>query len=199
MIAIDILEMEALAGATVLQLDFLDDAAPAKLKSLLRDGAADVVLSDMASPTTGHNATDHLRIMALAEAAALFAAEVLAPGGAFLCKVFQGGTERALLDALKRDFAIVRHVKPPASRKESAELYVLATGFQGRALTVPRRRGGTSADSIVAFGEDIHDVTARTGRGCGLVGSAGLAQTPAARAILRRPQDHGAGRTGRRL
>lgn len=130
-IGIDYLPVDAIAGATILELDFLDDDAPDKLKALLRDGGADVVLSDMAAPTTGHASTDHLRIMALAEAAAAFAAEVLAPGGAFLAKVFQGGTERALLDMLKRDFAIVRHVKPKASRADSAELYVLATGFRG--------------------------------------------------------------------
>jgi 23S rRNA (uridine2552-2'-O)-methyltransferase len=86
----------------------------------------------MAAPTTGHTKTDHLRIMGLAEAAAAFAADVLAPGGTFLCKVFQGGTERDLLDMLKRGFAVVRHVKPPASRADSAELYVLATGFRGK-------------------------------------------------------------------
>jgi 23S rRNA (uridine2552-2'-O)-methyltransferase len=87
----------------------------------------------MAAPTVGHAKTDHLRIMGLAEAAAHFAGDVLAPGGAFLCKVFQGGTERDLLDFLKQRFAVVRHVKPPASRSDSAELYVLATGFKGRA------------------------------------------------------------------
>jgi len=130
-IAIDILEMGNIPGATVLQLDFLDDTAPERLRALLHDGRADVVLSDMAAPTTGHPGTDHLRIMGLAEAAAQFAREVLAPGGAFLCKMFQGGTERVLLADLKRDFAAVRHVKPPASRKESTELYVLATGFRG--------------------------------------------------------------------
>jgi 23S rRNA (uridine2552-2'-O)-methyltransferase len=90
-----------------------------------------VVLSDMAAPTTGHAGTDHLRIMALAEAALAFAVEVLAPGGAFLCKVFQGGSERELLAELKQRFRIVRHVKPPSSRADSAELYVLATGFKG--------------------------------------------------------------------
>jgi 23S rRNA (uridine2552-2'-O)-methyltransferase len=131
-IGIDYLDMGAIPGATILKLDFLDDAAPDKLKALLRDGGADVVLSDMAAPTTGHTGTDHLRIMGLAEAAAQFAREVLAPGGTFLCKMFQGGTERELLADLKRDFAAVRHVKPPASRKESTELYVLATGFRGR-------------------------------------------------------------------
>jgi len=130
-IAIDISEMEPVPGACVVHLDFMDDTAPARLKSLMREGGADVVLSDMAAPTTGHSRTDHLRIMALAEAAAHFAVEVLKPGGAFLCKVFQGGTERELLDLLKRNFATVRHVKPPASRADSSELYVLATGFRG--------------------------------------------------------------------
>jgi 23S rRNA (uridine2552-2'-O)-methyltransferase len=130
-VAIDINGMEPLAGVTVLLLDFMADEAPARLKALLRDGGADVVLSDMAAPTTGHTKTDHLRIMDLAEAAAAFAREVLSPGGAFLAKVFQGGTERTLHDALKRDFKTVRHVKPPASRADSAELYVLATGFRG--------------------------------------------------------------------
>ncbi|MBN9277608.1 MAG: RlmE family RNA methyltransferase [Hyphomicrobium sp.] len=131
-IGIDYLPVDPIPGATILELDFLADDAPDKLKALLRDGGADVVLSDMAAPTTGHASTDHLRIMALAEAAAQFATEVLAPGGAFIAKVFQGGTERALLDMLKRDFAIVRHVKPKASRADSSELYVLATGFRGR-------------------------------------------------------------------
>jgi 23S rRNA (uridine2552-2'-O)-methyltransferase len=132
-IAIDILDMEPLAGVVATTLDFMDERAETWLKSMLRDGAADVVLSDMAAPTVGHTGTDHLRIMMLAEAAAHFAGDVLAPGGAFLCKVFQGGTERELLDFLKQRFAIVRHVKPPASRSDSAELYVLATGFKRRA------------------------------------------------------------------
>jgi 23S rRNA (uridine2552-2'-O)-methyltransferase len=129
-IAIDVIAMEPIAGVTILELDFLDPGAPGRLKSLLRDGSADVVLSDMAAPTTGHTGTDHLRIMALAEAAAEFAEDVLAPGGTFLCKVFQGGTERSLLDRLKKRFASVRHVKPPASRTGSAELYVLAMGLR---------------------------------------------------------------------
>ena len=98
---------------------------------MLRDGGADVVLSDMAAQGTGHARTDHLRVMGLAEAAIEFACEVLAPGGAFVCKVFQGGTERELLDLLKKSFAKVKHVKPPASRAESAELYVVALGFRG--------------------------------------------------------------------
>ena len=129
-VAIDILEMKAVAGVEFLQLDFLDETAPGRLKAML-DGKADVVLSDMAANATGHRQTDHLRIMALAEAAAHFAREVLSEGGSFLCKVLQGGTEAALLAALKRDFASVKHVKPPASRSDSAELYLLARGFRG--------------------------------------------------------------------
>jgi 23S rRNA (uridine2552-2'-O)-methyltransferase len=130
-VAIDYLAFDPIPGVEIIQLDFLDDSAPDRLKALLRDGGADVVLSDMAAPTTGHNSTDHLRIMALAEAALAFAMEVLSPGGAFLCKVFQGGSERDLLNELKQRFKIVRHIKPPASRSDSAELYVLATGFKG--------------------------------------------------------------------
>jgi 23S rRNA (uridine2552-2'-O)-methyltransferase len=100
----------------------------------LLGGPADVVLSDMAANATGHRPTDHLKIMALVEAAAEFAGEVLTPGGSFLAKVIQGGTEAALLASLKRDFATVKHVKPAASRADSAELYVLATGFRGGQL-----------------------------------------------------------------
>jgi 23S rRNA (uridine2552-2'-O)-methyltransferase len=130
-VAIDILDMPAIAGVDFLQRDFLDDAAPEQLKTML-GGDADVVLSDMAANATGHRKTDHLRIMALAEAAAAFAGEVLAPGGAFVVKVLQGGTEATLLAELKRNFASVRHMKPAASRTDSAELYLLATGFRGR-------------------------------------------------------------------
>ena len=130
-VAIDILEMDAMPGVEFLHLDFLDPQAPERLKALL-GGPADLVLSDMAANATGHRKTDHLRIMALAEAAAEFAREVLAPGGAFMCKVLQGGTETTLLAELKRDFASVKHVKPAASRADSAELYLLATGFRGR-------------------------------------------------------------------
>jgi 23S rRNA (uridine2552-2'-O)-methyltransferase len=129
-VAIDILDMKPVAGVTFEKLDFLNAAAPERLKAML-GGKADVVLSDMAANATGHRQTDHLRIMALAEVAAEFAREVLAPGGAFVCKVLQGGTEAALLAALKRDFASVKHVKPPASRKDSAELYLVAKGFRG--------------------------------------------------------------------
>src|SRR5271168_507259 len=130
-IAIDILDMKPIAGVTFEKLDFLDAVAPDRLKAML-GGNADVVLSDMAANATGHRKTDHLRIMALAEAATPFAREVLARRGVFLCKVLQGGTEAALLSELKRDFASVKHVKPPASRSDSAELYLLARGFRGR-------------------------------------------------------------------
>jgi 23S rRNA (uridine2552-2'-O)-methyltransferase len=130
-VAIDLLDMEPIAGVEFVKLDFMDEAAPGRLKAMLRDGGADIVLSDMAAQGTGHARTDHLRIMGLAEAAADYACEVLTPGGAFVCKVFQGGTERELLDLLKRNFARVKHVKPPASRAESAELYVVALGFRG--------------------------------------------------------------------
>jgi 23S rRNA (uridine2552-2'-O)-methyltransferase len=138
-VAIDLLDMAPIAGVDFVQLDFLDPNAPDELKKML-GGPADVVLSDMAANATGHRKTDHLKIMALAEAAADFAREVLAPGGAFLCKVLQGGTEATLLAGLKQDFASVKHVKPAASRRDSAELYLLATGFRGRAaLESPSR------------------------------------------------------------
>jgi 23S rRNA (uridine2552-2'-O)-methyltransferase len=130
-IALDILELSPIPGVEFLKLDFLDNTAPERLKAML-GGKADVVLSDMAANATGHRPTDHLRIMALAEAAADFAREVLDQGGTFLCKVLQGGTETALLADLKRDFESVKHVKPPASRSDSAELYLLARGFRGR-------------------------------------------------------------------
>jgi 23S rRNA (uridine2552-2'-O)-methyltransferase len=136
-VAIDVLDMPPLPGVAFLNLDFLDPAAPERLEALLA-GPADVVMSDMAANATGHRKTDHLRIMALAEAAAMFAREVLEPGGAFLCKVLQGGTEGTLLADLKRDFAAVKHVKPAASRPDSAELYVLATGFRGVARGADR-------------------------------------------------------------
>jgi 23S rRNA (uridine2552-2'-O)-methyltransferase len=129
-VAIDVLPMTPVAGVDFVQLDFLDASAPDKLKALL-GGEANVVLSDMAANATGHARTDHLKIMALVEAAAEFAREVLAPGGTFLAKVLQGGTEAGVLAALKRDYKQVKHVKPPASRADSAELYLLATGFRG--------------------------------------------------------------------
>jgi 23S rRNA (uridine2552-2'-O)-methyltransferase len=129
-IAIDILAMKPVPGVDFIELDFLDRTASDRLKDMI-GGPADVVLSDMAANATGHARTDHLKIMALVEAAAEFAREVLAPGGTFLAKVLQGGTEAALLASLKRDYKNVKHVKPPASRTDSAELYLLATGFRG--------------------------------------------------------------------
>jgi 23S rRNA (uridine2552-2'-O)-methyltransferase len=131
-VGIDLLPIDPLPGVDFIQLDFLDDAAPERLIEMI-GGRADVVMSDMAANTTGHKKTDHLRIVGLAEAAIHFAREILAPGGAFVAKVFQGGTENQLLADLKRDFATVRHVKPAASRADSSELYVLATGFRGGA------------------------------------------------------------------
>jgi 23S rRNA (uridine2552-2'-O)-methyltransferase len=136
-VAIDYLGMDPIPGVEILKLDFLEPSAEAKLAQHLPGGRADLVLSDMAAPTTGHAKTDHLRIMGLAEAAMAFAISVLRPGGAFLCKVFQGGSERELLEGLKRSFTAVRHIKPPASRAESSELYVLATGFKGAGGMAP--------------------------------------------------------------
>ncbi|QGM45145.1 RlmE family RNA methyltransferase [Methylocystis heyeri] len=129
-VAVDLLDMEPIPGVSFAVKDFNDEDAPDFIKEML-GGGADGVMSDMAANTTGHKATDHLKIVALAELAADFAGEVLAPGGFFVAKVFQGGAEGQLLARLKRDFAIVRHVKPQASRAGSPELYVLATGFRG--------------------------------------------------------------------
>ena len=131
-IGIDLLDIDPLPGVEFRVFDFLDPGAPDLLKKML-GGPADVVLSDMAANATGHRKTDHIKIVALVEAATEFAREVLAPGGTFLAKVIQGGTEGALLTLLKKDFAVVKHVKPLASRADSAELYLLATGFRGGA------------------------------------------------------------------
>lgn len=126
----DLLEVTPIPGATLIVKDFLEDDAPEIMKSLL-GGGADVVMSDMAANTTGHTPTDHLRIMHLCELAYDFACEVLAPGGAFVCKVLKGGTERELLRRMQQDFTTVKHAKPEASRKDSAESYVVALGFRG--------------------------------------------------------------------
>jgi len=131
-VGVDLLPMDPVQGATILVGDFMDDTMPGQLAELL-GGKADLVLSDMAPNTTGHNATDHLRIMGLADLALHFAVEMLAPGGAFVAKVFQGGSEKSMLEQMKRHFTTVRHAKPPASRKGSSELYVVATGFKGAA------------------------------------------------------------------
>jgi 23S rRNA (uridine2552-2'-O)-methyltransferase len=135
-VGIDLLAIDPIPGTLLLRRDFLDAAAPAALRDAM-GGPADIVLSDMAAPTTGHAATDHRRVVALVEAAYGFAREILAPGGAFIAKVFQGGTEAELLADLKRDFASVRHAKPPASRAESAEVYVVAQGFRARNEPTP--------------------------------------------------------------
>jgi len=131
-LAVDLLPVEPVRGATIIQGDFTDPAMPEQLTQAL-GGSADLVLSDMAPNTTGHAATDHIRIVALAEMAVDFAVQVLSPGGAFVAKVFQGGAQGSLLAALKRGFAEVRHAKPAASRAESAETYVVAKGYRGRA------------------------------------------------------------------
>lgn len=130
LVAVDILAMDPIADASVLTADFSSDDAPDTIKAVLK-GKADLVLSDMAAPTTGHNATDHLRIVALADLAYDFARAVLEKDGAFLCKLFQGGAAQGLLDQLKRDFKTVKHAKPDSSRKDSAETYVVAQGFRG--------------------------------------------------------------------
>ncbi|MBN2752756.1 MAG: RlmE family RNA methyltransferase [Rhodospirillaceae bacterium] len=128
-VGLDILDMDQVPGATTFVCDFTEDDAPDRLKALL-GGPVDVVLSDMAANTTGHPQTDHLRIIALLELAYAFAREVLTEGGCFVAKVFQGGAESEFLAGMKRDFVSVRHAKPPASRKDSAEMYVVATGFR---------------------------------------------------------------------
>jgi len=131
-VGIDLLETEQIEGVTLLQMDFMADAAPAALTEAL-GGQADVVLSDMAANTVGHKQTDHLRTMGLVEAAAWFAVENLAPGGTFVSKVFAGGTDAEILALLKKHFRTVKHAKPPASRKGSSEWYVIAQGFKGDA------------------------------------------------------------------
>ena len=128
-VGVDLLFVEPIAGATIIEGDFMDEAMPARLKEML-GGKADLVLSDMAPNTTGHTDTDHIRIMGLAEVALHFALEMLNEGGGFVAKVFQGGSEKTLLEQLKKHFTTVRHAKPPASRKDSSELYVVATGFR---------------------------------------------------------------------
>ena len=140
-IGIDYLDMDPVPGSGFLKMDFLEDEAPRKLIEAL-GGPPDVVLSDMAAPTTGHRRTDHLRTMHLCEVAADFAIAVLKPGGHFLTKTFQGGTEGELLERLKKNFRSVAHIKPPASRDASVELYVLAKGFKGR----PEASSAASAD-----------------------------------------------------
>ncbi len=131
-VALDLLEMQALEGTKILQADFMEEDASVRIREAM-GGLADVVLSDLSPPTMGHPGTDHLRIVAMAEAVLDFAETMLAEGGDLVLKVFQGGSERELLARLRRGFKIVKHVKPPASRKESPELYVVATGYKGGA------------------------------------------------------------------
>ena len=130
-VGIDLLPTDPIEGVTILQMDFMDEAAPGRLKEAL-GGPADLVLSDMAANTVGHQRTDHLRTMALVEAGLEFATEILRPGGAYVAKVLAGGADSNLVAELKRHFATVRHAKPPASRKDSSEWYVVAQGFKGR-------------------------------------------------------------------
>ena len=140
-VGVDLLPVEPVAGASIIQGDFHDPELPARLRALL-GGPADLVLSDMAPNTTGHASTDHLRIIALAELALDFAVQVLAEGGGFVAKVFQGGSEKQMLAPMKRAFASVRHAKPPASRKESSELYVVASGFRPERAAARRTDAG---------------------------------------------------------
>ena len=129
-VGIDLLPTDPIEGVEILQMDFMDDSAPDKLKTAL-GGPADLVMSDMAANTVGHQQTDHLRTMGLVEAGLEFAREILQPGGAFVAKVLAGGADNALVAELKRNFATVKHAKPPASRKGSSEWYVVAQGFKG--------------------------------------------------------------------
>lgn len=131
-VAIDLLEMDEIPGVDFIQLDFMADEAPDKLKEMIGENGVDIVMSDMAPNTIGHKQTDHLRIMAVVEAAYYFAAEVLNPDGIFIAKVFQGGAQNTLMAEMKKAFKVTKHIKPPASRKESSEQYIIATGFRGR-------------------------------------------------------------------
>jgi 23S rRNA (uridine2552-2'-O)-methyltransferase len=131
-VGIDLLPTDPIEGVTILQMDFMDEAAPDKLREEL-GGEADLVLSDMAANTVGHQQTDHLRTMALVEAGLLFATEILRPGGAYVAKVLAGGADNQLVAEMKRHFTTVKHAKPPASRKDSSEWYVIAQGFKGAA------------------------------------------------------------------
>ncbi|MBO0334483.1 RlmE family RNA methyltransferase [Sneathiella sp. CAU 1612] len=130
-LAVDILEMEPMSGAQIMQLDFTEEGADDKVKAAL-GGPANAVISDMAAPTTGHKQTDHLRIVFMCELALAFAIDVLAPDGVFIAKVLKGGTENDLLEQMKKNFTHVRHAKPEASRADSREAYVIATGFRGK-------------------------------------------------------------------
>ena len=131
-VGIDLLPTDPIDGVVILEMDFMDEAAPETLREALDDLAPDLVLSDMAANTVGHAQTDHLRTMGLVEAGLEFAVEVLKPGGTFVAKVLAGGADHGLVAELKRHFKTVKHAKPPASRKDSSEWYVIAQGFKGR-------------------------------------------------------------------
>lgn len=131
-VGMDLLPADPIPGALLVQMDFTSDEAPKKLRDILGGRQADIVMSDMAANTTGIHSIDHLRIMGLLEMAYDFAVQVLTPGGVFIAKIFQGGTEHQFLAQMKRDFTTVKHAKPDASRKDSSEFYVIATGFKGR-------------------------------------------------------------------
>ena len=168
-LAVDLLPIDPIHGATILQGDFTDPGMPERLTAAL-GGGADLVLSDMAPNTTGHASTDHIRIVALAEMALDFAVRILSPGGGFVAKVFQGGSEKQILDVLKRNFANVRHAKPPASRKESSELYVVATGFKGhpqrRLKTARHIQGHRTPDASILGPEQAATVGRIVGSAC---------------------------------
>jgi 23S rRNA (uridine2552-2'-O)-methyltransferase len=138
---IDLLPTDPIDGVAILQMDFMDDEAPARLREALGVDHADLVMSDMAANTVGHPQTDHLRTMALVEAGMLFATEVLRPGGAYVAKVLAGGADNNLVAELKRHFTTVKHAKPPASRKDSSEWYVIAQGFKGLTSLATERDG----------------------------------------------------------
>lgn len=146
-VGIDLQDVEPIEGAVIIKLDFMADNAERELMALL-EGPAHVVLSDMAAASTGHQQTDHLRTMALCEAAFLFAVKVLCPGGAFVAKVLRGGTEDKLLVAMKRNFKVVRHAKPPASRADSTESYIVAMGFKGNGEDGSARSEAASGDTF---------------------------------------------------
>lgn len=147
-VGIDLLPVDPIDGVEIFQLDFTHDSAPGLLLAAL-DGPPDLVLSDMAANTTGHTQTDHLRTMGLVETGAAFAYDVLSPGGAFVAKVLAGGADSALVSELKRNFTTVKHAKPPASRKDSSEWYVIAQGFKGR-VTLPAEQGGPALAPLPA-------------------------------------------------
>jgi 23S rRNA (uridine2552-2'-O)-methyltransferase len=161
-VGIDFLPTEPIAGATLLQLDFMDESAPDRLREAL-GGPADLILSDMAANTVGHPQTDHLRTMGLVEAALEFATEMLKPGGAFVAKVLAGGADNNLVAELKRRFTTVKHAKPPASRKGSSEWYVVAQGFKG--ARPPKDGRDEDSDATEMPADALRGAAPASGRG----------------------------------